>query len=428
MAIDKFKIKKIAALEILDSRGIPTISVKVELSGGIKACAMVPSGTSSGKNEAFELRDGDEKRYFGKGVLKAVANVEKIIFPKLKGRKVTDQQALDDLMRALDGTPNKSRLGANAILGVSLACARAASYASSLSLYRYLRKISKIKTEKVFRLPVPMFNLIEGGLHAESGMDVQEFMFVPKATTFREAVRYASQTFAQLKKVLMQRKLEANVGMEGGYSPSFSKSKEAIEVLWQTAKSAGVPEDKIGFALDVASSGLYAEQKDRRYVFRREKASFSREQLIGWYAELIERYPIVSIEDGLEEEDWEGWTVMNKKIGGKVMVVGDDFTVTDSKRLARAISENCLNALIVKPNQIGTLSEVFETIRLAKNNGVKVVISHRSGETTDPFIADLAVAVNAEFIKTGSVSRGERVVKYNRLMEIETELKNQKSK
>lgn len=418
----KIAIKKINALEILDSRGIPTISVRVELSGGIKASALVPSGTSAGKNEACELRDGDMKRFSGKGVLKAASNVEKIIFPKLKGKDASNQRLIDELMLKLDGTDNKSKLGANAILGVSLACARASAYAAKLPLYRYLRKISKLKIEKAYRLPQPMFNLIEGGLHAESGMDVQEFMLVPKNLNFSESLRYAAQTFTALKRILLLRKLEANVGMEGGFSPSFSKSKEALEVLWQAARDAGMPEESIGLALDVAASDLYDQKKDNRYVFRREKASFSREQLIGWYAELAQRYPIVSIEDGLEEEDWEGWKLLNQKLGAKIMIVGDDFTVTNPRRLARAIAEKSLNALIIKPNQIGTLSEVFEAIRLAKANAVKVVISHRSGETSDPFIADLAVATNAEFIKTGSVSRGERVVKYNRLLEIEKEI------
>jgi enolase len=415
-------IKNISALQILDSRGIPTLSVRVELSGGIRASASVPSGTSSGKNEACELRDKDSKRHGGMGVLKAIANVEKKIFPKLKNKPVVDPQKIDRIMIDMDGSSNKSRLGANAILGVSLACARAAAYSEKMPLYRFLRQAFKIPDEEFF-LPRPMFNLLNGGLHAESGMDVQEFMLVFNTEDYSEALRWASETFFELKKILQMRKLETSVGLEGGFSPKLSHSKEAIETLMEAAKQAGVPQEKIGIGLDVAASGLYEQDKDSRYIFKRENATFTREQLISWYAELAGHYPIVSVEDGLNESDWDGWRMLNAKLGGKLRIVGDDLIVTSSARLKKAIKLKGINSVIIKPNQIGTLSETMETIRLAHENGISTIVSHRSGDTTDPFIADLAVAVNSEFIKSGSVTRGERVAKYNRLLEIEREIK-----
>jgi len=417
----KAKIKKITALEILDSRGIPTLSVRIELQGGVKASAQVPSGTSAGKHEAFELRDEEKSRYGGKGVLKAVRLVNRVIFPKLKGLSVLDQKRIDDTLLQLDGTKNKSRLGANSILGVSKACARAGAYLSGLPLYSYLRKTYRLK-HSGFRLPQPMFNLLNGGRHAESGMDVQEFMLVPQTKSFSESLRYASETFFALKKLLQLGKFSTGVGAEGGFAPLLSNSKQAIEVLLEATRQAGLPKGAVRLALDIAASELYSESA-RRYVFKREKANFTTEQLIGWYIELVRSYPIVSIEDGLHEEDWEGWQKMNQKLGRKIKVVGDDLTVTNPRRLQQAIDQQAINALIIKPNQIGSVSETIETILLAQQNGIAIIVSHRSGGTNDSFIADLAVAVNAEFIKSGSVCRGERLAKYNRLLEIERQLK-----
>ncbi|MBI4054491.1 MAG: phosphopyruvate hydratase [Candidatus Doudnabacteria bacterium] len=413
-------IKKISAIEILESRGTPTILVTVEAAGGITASAAVPSGTSSGKHEAVELRDRDPARYNGKGVLRAIGNVEKIIFPKLKGRAVTAQQKIDKLMIVLDGTENKSRLGANAILGVSLAIARAGAEASGLPLYKYLRKSFRI-TDKIFLLPKPMFNLLNGGEHADSGMDIQEFLFIPHAAEFREAVRQAAEVFAQLRKLLTIRKLETGVGLEGGFGPKLRNSKEALELLTEAVRMSKVA-GKYGFGLDVAAVHLYDSSKDKRYVFKREKASFSRDQLIAWYQELLGKYPLVSIEDGLDQDDWEGWIALTQKLGRKILIIGDDLTVTSSKRIAQAVDSKAVNAVIIKPNQIGTLTETMEAIFYAQRHGIKVVISHRSGDTPDDFIADLAVAVNADYIKAGAVSRGERTAKYNRLMEIESKL------
>jgi enolase len=414
-------IKNISALEILDSRGVPTLSVKVELAGGIKASASVPSGTSSGKNEACELRDKDKKRYGGNGVLKAAANVVNKIFPKLKGKDAADPQKIDRMMIDLDGTTNKSHLGANAILGVSIACVRAAAYAEKIPLFKYLRKAFNLPGEDYY-LPRPMFNVLNGGLHAESGMDVQEFMLVFNTEDFSEALCWASGTFAELKRILQMRKLETGVGLEGGFSPKLAHSKEAIETLLEAARQALVPPEKIGIGLDVAASGLYEASKDSRYIFKREKATFTREQLISWYAELAGRYPLVSVEDGLDESDWDGWRLLKAKLGDKLRIVGDDLTVTNPARLKKAIKLKAINSIIIKPNQIGTLSETMETVRLAHEHGISTIVSHRSGDTVDPFIADLAVAINSEFIKSGSVTRGERVAKYNRLLEIEREL------
>jgi enolase len=415
-------IKNISAMQILDSRGVPTISVKVELASGLKASASVPSGTSSGKYEACELRDGDKKHYDGKGVLKAVANVEKKILPKLKGKSIEDLQRIDKIMIDLDGSANKSKLGANAILGVSLACARVAAYAEKMPLYRFLRKAFNIPGEE-FHLPRPMFNILNGGAHAESGMDVQEFMLVLNTEDFSESLAWATATFYELKKILQMKGMETGVGFEGGFAPRLDNSKEAIETILEATKQAGIPQEKVGIGLDVAASELFDEDKNSRYIFKRENATFSREQLVAWYAELAGRYPLVSVEDGLDESDWDGWRVMNAKLGGKLRIVGDDFIVTNPVRLKKAIKLKAVNSVIIKPNQIGTLSETMEAVRLAHENGISTIVGHRSGETNDHFIADLAVAVNSEFIKSGSVTRGERVAKYNRLLEIEREIK-----
>ena len=414
------KIKKITALEILDSRGIPTLNVQVDLEGGVKASAQVPSGTSSGANEAFELRDGDKNRYGGMGVLKAVSNVNKEIFSKLKGLDASDQKKIDQTLIDLDGTKNKSRLGANAILGVSTACARVSAIATGRPLYKYLREVFGLKLSG-YKIPQAMFNLLNGGAHAESGMDVQEFMLVPRANSFSESLRMAVETFSALRRLLTLGQFATSVGLEGGFAPNLKNSKQAIEILIEATRQAGLPNQSVTIALDVAATGLY-DKKSNRYVFGREQKKFTREQLLDWYTELASKHPITSIEDGLQEEDFEGWQMMNSKLSGKIRIVGDDFTVTNSARLKEAIEMKALNSVIIKPNQIGTISETMDTIRLAQENKISINISHRSGETNDPFIADLAVAVNAEFIKSGSVNRGERTAKYNRLLKIEKEI------
>lgn len=419
--LSKNKIKKIEALEILDSRGIPTLSVQVDLESGIKASAQVPSGTSSGKYEAFELRDGDKRRYGGMGVLKAVDNVNKAIFAKLKGLDASEQKKIDQILIDLDGTKNKTRLGANAILGVSKACARVSAISARVPLYKYLREISGIKLTG-YKMPQAMFNLLNGGAHAESGMDVQEFMLLPRAKSFTESLRMAAETFTALHRLLELGQFSTGVGHEGGFAPMLKNSIQAIEILLEAAKLAGVPKQSVELALDVAASEVYDDKADL-YIFGREKMNFTRAQLLNWYAELVGKYPIVSIEDGLQEEDFEGWQKMNSKLGSKIRIVGDDFIVTNVQRLKKAIGMNALNCVIIKTNQIGTVTEVMDTIKIAKENKISINISHRSGGTNDPFIADLAVSVNAEFIKSGSVSRGERVAKYNRLLKIEKELK-----
>ena len=404
----------------MDSRGIPTLSVQVDLESGAKASAQVPSGTSSGKYEAFELRDGDKKRYGGMGVLKAAKNVNKAIFKKLEGLEVSDQKKIDQIMIELDGTKNKSRLGANAILGVSKACARVAAVALNAPLYKYLREISGIKIFG-YKMPQAMFNLLNGGAHAESGMDVQEFMLLPRVEKFSESLRMAAETFTALRRLLELGQFSTGVGHEGGFAPMLKNSEQAIEILLEATKQAGMPKQSVALALDVAASEIYDKKTDK-YKFSREKMNFTPDQLLDWYAELTRKYPIVSIEDGLREEDFEGWQKMSSKLGDKIRIVGDDFIVTNVQRLKKAIEMNALNCVIIKPNQIGTVTEVMQTIKLARENKISVNISHRSGGTNDSFIADLAVAVNAEFIKSGSVSRGERVAKYNRLLKIEKEL------
>lgn len=396
------------------------MSVKVELENGAKGVAAVPSGTSSGRNEAAELRDGGS-RLGGKGVKKAVANVENVIAKKLKGQQIANLQKIDKMMVDMDDSVNKAKLGANAILGVSLACARVGAHASKLKLYEYLRKVYKLKYS-TYRVPQPMFNILNGGAHAGQGVDIQEFMVVPKTPTFRGAVEIAASIFMELKNLLQMRQLSTSVGLEGGFTPALAKSNQVLDLLMEAAKKAGVQKSEYGIALDIAASELYKESQDKKYIFKRENSVFSREQLIGWYQELTSNYPIVSIEDGLEEDDWDGWTKLNHRLGEKINIVGDDLTVTNPSRLKKAIQNKCLNALIIKPNQIGTLTETMATIVLAQQNKVKLVVSHRSGDTPDPFIADLAVAVNAEYIKSGSVSRGERIAKYNRLLEIEHHL------
>ncbi len=407
-------IDDVRALEVLDSRGNPTVSATVTLASGIEASAIVPSGASTGANEAVELRDGGA-RYGGKGVLQAVENVNTLIAEEVLGLDAFDQAALDGAMIALDGTPNKAKLGANAILAVSLASARAVSAALEMPLYRYLGGTNG-KT-----LPVPMMNVINGGKHADNRVDMQEFMLAPVGfTTFSDALRAGVETFHSLKKVLSKRGYDTNVGDEGGFAPNLGSNVEAVEVLLEAIEKAGyTPGEQIALALDPASSEFY---RDGAYHLEAEGKVLSSEEMVGYYADWVDRYPIVSLEDGLAEDDWSGWAALTRALGDRVQLVGDDLFVTNVDFLARGIREGVGNAILVKVNQIGTLTESLDAIELAKSAGYRNMISHRSGETEDAFIADLAVAVNAGQIKTGSASRSDRLAKYNRLLAIEAEL------
>ncbi|MCX5761688.1 MAG: phosphopyruvate hydratase [Gemmatimonadetes bacterium] len=411
-----YPILGIHAREILDSRGNPTIEVDVTLEDGTMGRAAVPSGASTGENEANELRDGDAKRYGGKGVRKAVQNVEKFIAPELQGMICTEQMAIDRAMIALDGTPNKSKLGANAMLGVSMAVARASADALGVPLYRYLGgPLSRT-------IPVPMMNILNGGAHSTNTVDFQEYMIVPVgAPTFSEALRMGAEVFHALKKVLVKRKLSTGVGDEGGFAPDLKNDEEAITVILEAIEAAGYePGKQVCLALDCAASELFAKGK---YTFKKSGAGTkSAEQMIEMYAKWLAKYPIVSIEDGLAEGDWKGWSALTDALGDRVQLVGDDLFVTNVKFLARGIEEDVANAILIKLNQIGTVTETLETIELARRNGYQSIISHRSGETEDTFLADLAVATNAGQIKTGSASRTDRVAKYNQLMRIEEEL------
>ena len=414
------KIQTINALEILDSRGNPTVSVTVTLSNGITATACVPSGASTGIKEAVELRDGDPKRYGGKGVLKAVANVNKIIAPKLKGKSPQAQKEIDRLMCELDGTETKSKLGANAILGVSMAVCRAAAQDEGMPLYAYIRKLHGGKGAYV--LPAPMMNVLNGGAHATNNVDFQEFMLFPiGAPTFAEALRYGAETFHTLKKLLQKRGLVTAVGDEGGFAPNLKTNTEAVEVILEAINAAGYKAGKdIAIALDPAASELYDEG-----VYVMKKSDGSRKtpsEMVALWSDWVKRYPIVSLEDGMGEEDKEGWQALTKALGGKLQLVGDDVFVTNPKIFAEGIRDGLANAILVKLNQIGTVSETLETVAMAQKAGYGTVISHRSGETEDAFIADLAVGTNAGQIKTGSVCRSERIAKYNRLLVIEKEL------
>ena len=406
------KIKQIVAREILDSRGNPTVEVDVRLAGGELGRAAVPSGASTGEHEALELRDG-KRRYLGKGVTKAVGNVNKVIAPALRGRDPRRQEAIDKLLLELDGTPTKRKLGANAILGVSLAVARAAAKAVGEPLFRYLGG------KQAVTLPVPMMNILNGGVHAESSVDLQEFMVMPVGgRTFADALRIGTEVFHTLKKVLRERGYGTGVGDEGGFAPSLQSNQEAVEVILEAIDRAGYqPGRQVVLALDPAASEFY---EDGAYVFRKSDGSRrTSTEMIDFYADWRERYPIVSIEDGLAEDDWSGWRDLTTRLGRKQQLVGDDLFVTNPSRLRRGIEGGVANSILIKLNQIGTLTETLETIHLAKAAGYTTVISHRSGETEDSTIADLAVAVNAGQIKTGSASRGERTAKYNQLLRIE---------
>ena len=417
------KIKKITAREILDSRGNPTVETCVLLDNGLRVKASVPSGASTGVHEAIELRDGDKARYDGLGVLNAVKNVEKKIAPKLIGVAVTDQEKIDNLMIELDGTENKSKLGANAILSVSLACARAGALALDVELYEYISRSYKFGV-KSYIMPTPCFNIFNGGKHADTNLDFQEFMIIPVLeASLKERVRIGSEIFHSLGKVLKKAGFDTDVGNEGGYAPDIASSIQAIELIMAATIKAGYkPGSQIGLGVDVGSSQLY-NKADGKYIFKLDQASFTSSTLVGLYYEWFRKYPIISIEDGLGEDDWAGWSQLNKELGSDVMLVGDDLFVTNIERLRKGLKERAANAILIKPNQVGTLTETINCINLAKKHNYKIMVSHRSGETTDDFIADLSVAVQADYIKAGSLSRGERVAKYNRLMEIEDQLK-----
>ena len=414
------KIQKIRAREILDSRGTPTVYAEVRLESGVIGSASVPSGASTGANEALELRDGDKKRYFGKGVLKAVSNVNDIIAPALIGTCVLEQTAIDRKMIELDGTSNKSNLGANAILAVSLAVAKAAANALNIPLYRYLGSPSSNV------LPVPMMNIINGGSHSDSPIAFQEFMIRPVgAKSFAEAIRMGAEVFHSLKGVLQNRGLNTAVGDEGGFAPTLSSTEEALDLIIHAIKMAGYePWNDVTLALDCASSEFYKDNKYEYEIFEGNKSKvLSRDEQITYLQELMEKYPIDSIEDGMAENDWIGWEILTSETGHKCQLVGDDLFVTNVDYLSKGIRTGVANAILIKLNQIGTLTETLEAIYMAQRNGYKAIISHRSGETEDTFIADLAVATNSGQIKTGSLSRSERIAKYNRLLQIEDELK-----
>ena len=405
----------VRAREVLDSRGFPTVEAEVELEGGARGRAMVPSGASTGEHEALEMRDGEAGRYLGKGVLKAVENVNERIAPELVGMDALDQEGVDRAMLELDGTPNKANLGANAVLAVSLAVARAAAEALGLPLYRYLGGVQGVT------LPVPLMNVINGGKHADNRVDFQEFMLVPAgAGSFAEALRIGAEVFHTLKAVLKEKGYSTNVGDEGGFAPDLRSNEEAVELLLLAIERAGyTPGQEVSLALDPATSELY---RDGKYHLEGEGKVLSSEEMVAFWEAWVEKYPIRSIEDGLAEDDWEGWRLLTERLGGKVQLVGDDLFVTNPERLRAGIERGVANAILVKVNQIGTLSETLEAIRLAQRSGYRAVISHRSGETEDSFIADLAVAVNAGQIKTGSLSRSDRLAKYNQLLRIEEEL------
>ena len=401
--------------EVLDSRGNPTVEVEVLLESGASGRAIVPSGASTGAHEAVELRDGDSKRYLGKGVLQAVDNVNNVIAEELVGYDATRQIEIDTALIKLDGTANKSKLGANAILGVSLACAQAASNAMGLPLYQYIGGV------QAKELPLPMMNIINGGEHADNNVDLQEFMIMPAgAKTFAEGLRMGAEIFHSLKKVLSAKGLNTAVGDEGGFAPDLKSNEEALQVIMEAIEKAGYKAgEDVLLALDVAASELY---EDGKYELKGENKTLTSEGMVDFYADLVSKYPIISIEDGLDEDDWAGWKLLTQKLGKKVQLVGDDLFVTNTERLARGINEDIANSILIKVNQIGTLTETLAAIEMAKEAGYTAVISHRSGETEDSTIADLAVAVNAGQIKTGSASRTDRIAKYNQLLRIEEEL------
>jgi enolase len=416
------KIISVHGREILDSRGNPTVEAEVRLEGGALGRGAVPSGASTGKNEANELRDGDKSRYLGKGVLKAVGHVNTEIAKAVAGMDAFDQKALDRRMIEVDGTPNKSKLGANAILAVSMAAARAAATASGQPLYKYLSRYSSDNSAST--LPVPMMNILNGGAHADNSVDVQEFMVMPLgAPNFREALRWGVEVFHNLKAVLKKNGYSTAVGDEGGFAPNLKSNDEALERVLEAITAAGYkPGEQISIALDPASSEFY-DRDTKKYVFKKsDKSQRSSEEMVKFWEEWVRQYPIVSIEDGLAENDWDGWKILTRDVGKKIQLVGDDAFVTNPKIFARGISEKIANAILIKLNQIGTVSETIEAVEMAREAGYASIISHRSGETEDAFISDFAVAMGSGQIKTGSASRTDRVAKYNQLLRIEEEL------
>lgn len=410
------EIESVFAREILDSRGNPTVEVEVIAEGGFVGRAAVPSGASTGAFEAIELRDNDKNRYLGKGVQKAVDNVNNIIAPKVKGMNVFDQVAIDNMMIGLDGTPNKAKLGANAILGVSLATAKAAAEALGLSLYQYIGGVNA-KT-----LPVPMMNIINGGKHADNSVNIQEFMIMPVgACCFKNALQMCAEVFHNLKKVLKDKGYSTAVGDEGGFAPNLKTDEEAIQVILEAVEKAGYkPGDDFRIAIDAAATEMY--QEDGTYLFWKSGIKKTKEEMISYWEELVNKYPIISLEDGVAEEDWEGWKMLTERIGNKIQLVGDDLFVTNTERLKKGIELGVSNSILIKVNQIGTLTETLDAIEMANRAGYTAVVSHRSGETEDATIADIAVATNAGQIKTGAPSRTDRVAKYNQLLRIEEEL------
>ena len=414
MTNDNIKITSVRAREILDSRGNPTVEAVVTLSDGSCGSASVPSGASTGIHEAHELRDGDKDRFSGKGVSLAVKNVNEIISPALVGKSPFEQREIDADMTKLDGSESKSRLGANAILAVSIATARAAAESRKLPLYRYL-----LEGDALPSLPCPMFNVLNGGAHAANNIDIQEFMIVPHGLDYTEGVRAGAEIYHTLGKILKSRDLSTGVGDEGGYAPSLDSDEEAIALLVKAIREAGYSTEKVGIALDVASSEWY---ENGAYVLPKRGTQYTAEALIDYYEKLTERYPIISIEDGLSEDDFHGWSVMTRRLGDKIMLVGDDLFVTNVKRLEMGISACAGNTILIKPNQIGSLTETLAVIKLAKLAGYNFILSHRSGDTPDTAIADIAAATGAQFIKSGAPCRGERVAKYNRLLQIKEEI------
>lgn len=412
------KIKQIKAREILDSRGNPTVEVDVILDNGLVGRAAVPSGASTGTSEALELRDKDSSRYLGKGVKKAIENIEKIIAPEIIGQDSQEQKKIDRIMLTLDGTENKSKLGANAILAVSLACARISSLSEKLSLYEYLRRCYQLPITS-YQLPIPLMNILNGGKHADNNLEFQELMIIPKgAESFSQALQIGTEVFHHLKKILKEKKYSTGVGDEGGFAPNLNSHEEGLELIIQAIRSAGYsPGKDVYLGIDAAASEFCS---DGLYSFGGEK--INGREMITIYEKIRDKYPLIYLEDGLAEDDWSNWKHLTTTLGGKIKIVGDDLFVTNLKRLERGVKENIANAILIKPNQIGTLSETVAVIEYAQENGYTTVISHRSGETEDTFIADLAVAFNCGWIKTGSLSRSERLAKYNQLLRIEEEL------
>ncbi len=410
-------IKNIYAREILDSRGNPTVEAEIVLENGIVSRACVPSGASTGEHEAVELRDKDSKRYFGKGVKKAVRNVNTIIAPEIINYDVFNQSDIDQKMIEIDGTPNKSKLGANAVLSVSIAALRAAAKSKKQYIYKHLARSDN------FIMPLPMMNVLNGGSHADNNVDIQEFMIVPVgARSFRHAIQMGAEIFHTLKHILKKDRLTTSVGDEGGFAPNLKNNEEALIYLSNSISDAGYQlGDEVKIALDVASSELY-DNKNNKYKLESEGGYLNSNELIEYYSDLCNKYPIISIEDGLDQNDWEGWINMNRVLGKRIQLVGDDLTVTNPRKLQKAINERAINAILIKLNQIGTVTETLETISIAQNNNIGVVISHRSGETEDVTIADLAVGTSAGQIKTGSLARTDRVAKYNQLLRIEEQI------